>query len=76
MGRAERIEDLGRLREKLSLLCNSELFEYCGSKHDYEPWKKLNMPEDDEDFVHRRIRHFYGELVECLSIATGGNEDE
>lgn len=76
MAKAERLEDLGRLKEKLKYICDSSLFEFCGSKHEWESWKKEHMPEDDPDLVHRRIRHISNELSECLSIATGDYEYE
>ncbi len=68
MPKAERIEDLGRIREKLSHALDDDFFEWAkGLKYSEE--------EIDPDRVRLKVSYLEDKFYECLEIARGENED-
>jgi hypothetical protein len=71
----DRLEDLGRLYEKLNNILNNELFEHCESKHGLTPWLNQFAPlEDSYEVIHNRLRFVKDKLYECTQIAAGEDE--
>ena len=77
MTKADRLEDLGRLREKLNAIIENNLFHDCDSKHQFEAWKKtLDGDTESEKLydVHLRLRFHLESIVECYIIACGNDD--
>lgn len=69
----ERVEDLGRLREKLDHILDSELFE-SASMHD-EAFMERFKDEEQLDELRRQLRWVSEKLWDCYAIAKGDEED-
>ena len=80
MPKPERLEDLGRIREKLELLIQDSIFENTSSKHGFEMWKKLN--HDKEEFgeieglegIFCAVRFLRERLDEIYYISCGDHD--
>jgi len=83
----ERIEDLGRLREKLDQLLEMDIFDnHFLSKHNDREWypsaewkdsqeKLIEHLEDKLDDCRRKFLCIEERLWECFSIAKGDDEE-
>ena len=85
----ERIEDLGRLREKLDNILKMEIFEHHFlSKHNETEWYPssdakwkedreglIELLEDKLDDCRRNFLRIQDDLQECFWIAKGDDED-
>ena len=69
----ERVEDLGRLREKLNQILDSEVFEHA-SKHD-EAFVQRFMDQDELESLRLQLQFVKERLFDCYAIAKG-DEDE
>lgn len=73
----DRLEDLGRIREKLSQLLDEPLIRDADSKHDFERWKKNHhdMIEHDEpkglDGIFGQIRWLRSQIEEIYYLSCG-----
>jgi len=77
--RAERLEDLGRISEKLDqlLLDFDETWgSLFSSKHFFEDFVKKVTAEDGLYDLHRYLRNFIEKLEQMSNIATGNRYDE
>ena len=70
MPKPERLEDLGRIREKLEKLFDGSIALEAGSMHD-EHFLNVYNNEDKLDDLFRSLRCLSNELSECLVIARG-----
>lgn len=75
--KAERLEDLGRIRELLSMLINdySFLFEKCASKHTIDRFIEEYKDEEKLEELHNKISRLEDRLNEIHYIAIGENYD-
>lgn len=62
-----RIEDLGRLFERLDALCDHEAFAY---QHEWV-WTEAMKDEDRREDFWRIMRTVYDEIVELRAISCG-----
>lgn len=70
MPKPERLEDLGRIREKLEKIFKESIALETGSMHD-EAFLHLYNNQDKLDELFRSLRYLSNELSECLVIARG-----
>lgn len=70
----ERVEDLGILYEKLKAIVDDYIFEYTGSKHEYEHWVAQFDKEQTLYDIHMKMRFLHEQICECISIARGDDE--
>lgn len=73
MPKPERLEDLGRIREKLERLLDESIALEAGSMHD-EYFLNVYKDEDKLDDLYRSLKYLSNELSECLVIARGHDE--
>jgi hypothetical protein len=69
----ERVEDLGRLREKLDHLIDSEIFESI-NMHD-EAFIEKFKDEDQLDTLRLQLKFVEEQLHDCYVIARGDEEE-
>lgn len=68
-----RLQDLGRIEERLRVLLNDNIFEYL-SKHD-PYWNENDSDEYDRlDECRMKFRHIQDQLYEVLEIAHGDHQ--
>lgn len=86
----ERVEDLGRLREKLDQILKMDVFDsHFLSKHNAEKWfpseldkwkndreQLVEYLEDRLDECRRNFQWVQEQLWDCYSIAKGDDDDE
>lgn len=70
MPKPERLEDLGRIREKLERLFDESIALQSGSIHD-EHFLRVYNNEEKLTELFRSLRYLSNELSECLIIARG-----
>ncbi len=80
MTKPERLEDLGRIREKLDKVINNledDWGQYISSKHDYEAFEEHLLDNNNEKIYDLHIfLRFHKELLEeILCIAIGDISD-
>ena len=75
MSKKERLEDLGRLYEKINLALDHEIFDlYSGRKKDFEVWFYSLDSEKQHSILHTLIYgidHISEKLHEMFYIAQG-----
>ena len=69
----ERVEDLGRIREKLAVILESEIFE-SARLHD-EAFLERFKDDDQLDELRMQLRFVSEKLLDCYSIARGDEEE-
>jgi hypothetical protein len=69
--KAERVEELGRLREKLGSLLSCQLLDWGWKNQDAFVVKYLNAHTDDFVEMHQQIKHLKESILECWKIAKG-----
>ena len=69
----ERVEDLGRIREKLGRILDSEIFE-SADMHD-EAFMEKFKDEEQLDSLRRQLRCLVHELWDCYAIANGDDDE-
>lgn len=76
--KADRLEDLGRLREKLFAMLDMDIFNETRflSKYNEVYWCPSNLEESEEklDECRRKFIVIQEQLNECYSIACGDDE--
>lgn len=75
----ERIEDLGRLYEKIKTLHEHHLFDLwnCRAK-DFVDWFYEQTKDKQEDILHTvaySVQHISEKLCDCIIIAKGDSDD-
>lgn len=76
MSKKERLEDLGRLREKLESMHGMLNF-YSGRSKDFPDWVSSKSPEERDDFLYQLIclvRKVDDILADCIVIACGDED--
>lgn len=72
--KAKRLEDLGRIREKLeNILCSPLLRDGISDKETFII-KCLNAQTDDFQNMHEQIADLKAQLLQCLTIAKGSKK--
>ena len=69
----ERVEDLGRIREKLAVILESELFE-SANMHDGAFMERFKN-EEQLDILGMQLRWVSEKLWNCYAIAQGDEEE-
>jgi hypothetical protein len=69
----ERVEDLGRIREKLAVILESEIFE-SARLHD-EAFLERFKDDDQLDSLRMQLRCMTDNLWDCYAIARGDDEE-
>lgn len=69
----ERVEDLGRIREILGRILDSEIFEST-DMYD-EAFMEKFKDEEQLDSLRRQLRYLSEELWDCYAIAKGDDEE-
>ena len=67
MPKPERLEDLGRIREKLERLFDESIALEVGSMHD-ETFSKIYSNEEKREELFRSLRQLRDNLSECAYI--------
>lgn len=73
MSKPERLEDLGRIREKLEKLFDDCLALEAGDMHD-EYFEQVFRNSEKRDELYRSLKRLHMEMLECLHIACGLEE--
>lgn len=73
MPKPERLEDLGRIREKLEKIFDDSIALEAGSMHD-EAFLNVYKDENKLNNLFRSLRYLSNELSECLVIARGDQD--
>lgn len=74
MAKPERLEDLGRIREKLEYLFDESEALEASNLHD-ETFMQQYKNEDNLDNLFRSLRRLSEVLSECVLIARGHHDD-
>lgn len=69
----QRVEDLGRIREKLSVILESEIFD-SARMHD-EAFLERFKDEDQLDSLRMQLKCLSDNLWDCFAIARGDEEE-
>jgi hypothetical protein len=69
----ERVEDLGRIREKLAVILESEIFDIA-RMHD-EAFLERFKDEEQLDELRMQLSCLTDNLWDCFAIARGDDED-
>jgi len=69
----ERVEDLGRLREKLNQILDSEVFEHA-RMHD-EAFVQRFVDQDELESLRLQLLFVKERLFDCYAIAKGDDEE-
>lgn len=78
MSRPERLEDLGRIREILSVVIEDfdcKLSHHLNSKHAFDDFYTAMKDMDFAEDVHRMLRYHKDRLEEISYIAIGCDEN-
>ncbi len=80
MATKQRIEDLGRIAEKLSNITDNGLFQlYHQRPKDFLDWFQAQEKEKQSNLLHElayRISQVEEEIHECYQIARWGDDEE
>lgn len=72
----KRLEDLGRITEKISRLLDSDAMEVIKEYRDGEEFAESYQTEEDREILFHKLESLKNELYEIWQLARWGDEDE